>query len=80
MTKVQIKNKVQDYLDNADERILKMVYALLKEYKDTSKTDSLLTATQQAEIEKRWEHYKNGKSKSYTIAEVKQHVKSRLAK
>ena len=40
----------------------------------------MLTTVQQAEIEKRWERYKNGKSKSYTIAEGRQHIKNKLAK
>lgn len=78
MTRVQIKNKVQDYLDHADERILKMVYALLKEYQKTPDSESLMTDAQKVEIDRRWKLHKSGKSKSYTIEEMRQHITAKL--
>jgi len=74
MTTIKIRQKVYDYISNADERILKVVYAMLKEYEDTPGEKSVLTEKQYELIEKRWKNHKNGKSKSYTIEQVKQRL------
>jgi hypothetical protein len=71
MTTLKIRQKVFDYINNADERILKAVYAMLKEYEDTPGGKSALSEKQYEIIEKRWKNHKSGKSKSYTIEEVK---------
>ncbi len=80
MTTVKIREKVHSIIDNADERILKVVYAMLREYEKTETATSLLTEEQQKEVDRRWENHKSGKSKSYTIDEVNKYVKARLKK
>ncbi|MBI2269394.1 MAG: addiction module protein [Bacteroidetes bacterium] len=80
MTAVKIREKVHSIIDNADERILKVVYAMLKEYEKVEAEPSLLTEEQKDEVDRRWENHKSGKSKSYTIDEVNKHVKARLKK
>lgn len=77
MTSVKIRQKVYDYIEHADERILKAVYAMLKEYGDEPDVKSGLSEGQYREIEKRWQNYKNGKHKSHTLEEVKQRLQKR---
>ena len=80
MTAVKIRQKVHSIIDNTDERILKVVYAMLKEYEKAEAESSLLTDEQREEVDRRWKNHKNGKSKSYTIDEVNKYVKARLKK
>ncbi len=80
MSAVQIRKKVFDYITNADERILKAVYAMLKEYENAPAPKSMLSEEQYKEIDKRWKHHKSGKSKSYKIEEVRQYLKSTMKK
>ena len=39
---------------------------------------SKMTTEQKAEIDRRWELHKKGKSKSYTIDEVRKHISDSL--
>lgn len=72
MSTIKIRKKIQDYIEHADERILKMVYAMLTKYEKTEYSESVLTEEQQLEIDRRWENHKSGKSKSYSLEETKQ--------
>lgn len=78
MTALKIREKAHSIIDNADERILKVVYAMLKEYEKVEAEPSMLTEEQNEEMDRRWERHKSGKSKSYTIDEVNKSVKMRL--
>ncbi|MCC6690634.1 MAG: addiction module protein [Bacteroidia bacterium] len=80
MTTVQIRKMVHAIIDNSDDRILKVVYAMLKEYEKVESAPSLLTEEQKKEIDRRWENHKTGKSKSYTIQEVDKYFKVRFKK
>ena len=80
MTTIKIRQKVHSLIDNADERILKMVYAMLKEDEKEEIASSLLTDEQWAEIDHRVKLHKAGKSKSYTIDEVIKYAKGHLKK
>jgi putative addiction module component (TIGR02574 family) len=80
MTTIKIREKVHNIIDNADERILKVVYAMLKEFEKTETTISSLTDEQQEEIERRWKNHKSSKSKSYSLDEVNKLVKGMLKK
>ncbi len=80
MTTIKIREKVHSIIDNADDRILKVVYAMLREYEKVETTTSMLTEEQKEEIDNRWENHKSGKSKSYTIDEVSKYVAARLKK
>ena len=74
MTTVKIRQKVFEYINHADERILKVVYAMLKEYEETPEEKSMLSDKQYELIEGRWKKHKNGKSKSYSLEEIKQRL------
>jgi hypothetical protein len=80
MTTVKIREKVFEYINHADDRILKAVYAMLKEYEDSPAQKSVLTDEQYKEMERRLRNHKNGNSKSYSMDEVKLHIKKKLLK
>src|SRR5580698_9872577 len=80
MTTVKIHEKVYEYINQADDRIPKAVYAMLKEYENTTTQKSLLSDEQYNEMEKRLKNYKSGKGKGYTMEQVRQHVKKQLVK
>lgn len=74
MTTVKMRQKVVDYITNADDRIVKAVYAMLKEYEESPSEKSALSEKQYQDIENRWKKYNGGKSKRYTIEEVRQRL------
>ena len=80
MTAIKIRQKVHSIIDNADDRILKVVYAMLKEYEKAETEPSILSDKQKSEVDRRWNNHKNGKSKSYSIDEVNKFVTARLNK
>ncbi len=80
MTAIKIRQKVHSIIDNSDDRILKVVYAMLKEYAKAEVESSILSDEQKIEIDRRWNNHKNGKSKSYSIEEVNKFVAARLKK
>jgi hypothetical protein len=68
MTVVEIKNKLHQQIDTSDERLLKMIYALVKEYKEEG--DDIDEARMTLIMEER-ERYLAGEGKSYSWEEVK---------
>lgn len=47
---------------------------MLKEYEDAPGGKTMLSEKQYEAIEGRWKNHKNGKSKSYSLEEVKQRL------
>jgi putative addiction module component (TIGR02574 family) len=80
MTSLKIRKKVIDIVEHADDRILKVVYAMLTEYEKCEPSSSRLTTEQRAEIDKRWENHLSGKSKSYCIEQVEKSAKACLVR
>lgn len=76
MTSTAMRDRVHKYVDEVDIKFLKAVYQLLEIY---HQNNSLLTANEQkVEIEKRSKLYKEGKIKSYTLAEARKRIKQKL--
>lgn len=73
MTTTAIRKKVHQYIDEADIKVLEVVYQLLEVFRQTN--SSVLTTEQQKEVLKRSALYKAGKTKGYTIAEARKRVK-----
>ncbi|MFI5195959.1 MAG: hypothetical protein ACHQD8_02625 [Chitinophagales bacterium] len=69
MTVVEIKNKLHQQIDHGDEKLLKMIYALIKEYKEEEE-DDIDEARKNLVMEER-ERYLAGIGKSYSWEEVK---------
>jgi hypothetical protein len=77
MTTTTIRTKVHKYIDEADSNVLEVVYKLLEVYRQNN--TSLLSEEQQKEVLKRSALYKAGKTKGYSLAEVRKRVKQKLA-
>ena len=77
MTTTAIRIKVHKYIDEADSRVLEVVYQLLEVYRQSN--SGLMTDEQQKEILKRSALYKAGKIKGYSIAEARKRVKQKLS-
>lgn len=77
MTTSAIRIKVHKYIDEADAKVLDVVYQLLEVYRQGN--SSLLTDEQQREVLSRSESYKAGKTKGYSISEARKQVKQKLA-
>jgi hypothetical protein len=76
MTTTAIRTKVHKYIDEADSNVLEVVCKLLEVYRQSN--SSLLTDEQQKEVIKRSALYKAGKTKGYSLAEVRKRVKNKL--
>lgn len=77
MTTLQIKKKVHDLVENADERLLKMVYVLMKEYKATGYE---FTAEEIQETYRHSKELKTGKVKGVSLDEALKRVRRSLKK
>jgi len=77
MTTTAIRTKLHKYIDEADTKVLEVVYQLLEIYRQSN--SSLMTEEQQKEILKRSALFKAGKIKGYSIAEARKHVKQKLS-
>lgn len=77
MTTTTIRTKVHKYIDEADSNVLEVVYKLLEVYRQNN--TSILSEEQQKEVLKRSALYKAGKTKGYSLAEVRKRVKQKLA-
>lgn len=77
MTTSALRTKVHKYIDEADAKVLDVVYRLLEVYRQQH--SSLLTDEQQAEVLRRSELYKAGKTKGLSIAEAREQVKQKLS-
>ena len=76
MTATTIRSKVHKYIDEADLKVLEVVYQLLVVYRQSN--SSLMTEEQQKEVLKRSALYKAGKIKGYSINEARKRVLSVL--
>ncbi len=77
MTTLQIKKKVHDLVENADDRLLKMVYALMTEYESSVYEFS---AEEIKETYRRSKELKSGKVKGLSHDEVIKRAKAVLKK
>lgn len=78
MSTIEIKKSLHKYIDIADEEFLKAIYALIK-YEKSRETFEL-SPEQKKILDERRHNHKNGKSKSYTWEEVKQHARNAFRK
>ena len=77
MTTTAIRTKVHKYVDEADIKVLEVVYQLLEVYRQSN--SSLLTDEQQKEVLKRSALYKAGKMKGYSLAQARKLVKQKIS-
>ena len=77
MTTTAIRSKVHKYIDEADVKVLEVVYQLLEVYRQNN--TSLITDEQQKEVLNRSALYKAGKIKGYSISEARKQIKQKLS-
>lgn len=70
MENVIIREKLQEYINNGDDRLLKLMYAVAKEYTEIEE-DYELSAEQIAELDIRREKRISGESKGYSWIDAK---------
>ncbi|MCG3167742.1 MAG: hypothetical protein POELPBGB_03537 [Bacteroidia bacterium] len=81
MTTIAIKKELHKAVDNMpDAGFLKAVYALFKEYSQNYNTDFELSPDVKSELDKERKLHKAGKSKSYSVAEVRKIALGKLKK
>lgn len=69
-----LKQELQEYINNGDERLLKMLHAVAREYNDEGDGEYELNAEELSVIEEESEAYWKGKSKAYDWEAVKQMI------
>ena len=73
MATSDLKRRVLDYVQEADEPLLQLMEALAEDYlKKDPKSE--LTQAQWQEVEARWKRHKAGESRSYTWEEVQENI------
>jgi hypothetical protein len=75
MATADLRNKVQEYIHTADERLLKMIKALVETYQG-EEHDSTLSEEHYKKIDERRDQHKKGKTESFTWKEVKENARS----
>lgn len=68
MSIVSIRKELQEYLNDADERFIQLVYGMMQADKSN---DFLLSESERIELDKRIARHKTGASKSLSWDEVK---------
>jgi len=66
-----IKEELHHFIENGDAKLLKMLYAVAKEYTDDEETDYIFSDADIAEFDRRSENIDNGISKTYSWEEAK---------
>lgn len=67
--KSDLKNKVLEYIDSADDRLLHLIQELAESYQKLESID--LTDAQKDELDKRLERYKRDETEFFTWEETK---------
>ncbi|WKK80436.2 addiction module protein [Marivirga arenosa] len=68
MSTITLRKELQEYLNNADERFIQLVYGMMQADKSN---DFLLSESERKKLDKRIARHKKGESKSYSWEEVK---------
>ncbi|WP_438426248.1 addiction module protein [Aquimarina macrocephali] len=72
MGALELRNLISEYVNTADERLLKIVKAVMESYREDEFT---LTEEQYKILDERRERHLKGESKSFTWEEVKQNAR-----
>lgn len=75
MTSATLKQKIHQYLDTSDDKMLKIVYSILDEHAKIKNQTSLLNQNQKSELDKRMKLYEAGKMEVYDWSEVYKELK-----
>jgi hypothetical protein len=73
MKTTDIRQLIQDYIHEADDRFVHMVYAMMR----VNQEEEILTKEEKIEIDRRIAIHKNGESKSYSWSEARAMIEKR---
>ncbi len=71
MTSANIRRKLHQYIDKGDDKLIKLIYALAKEYNEEEDFEYELSEDQIKILEERTAKRLNGESKTYSWEEAK---------
>mgnify|MGYP000721093310 CR=1 FL=1 len=74
----ELRKETKKFIDHADERVLRMVYAMLEADARTETTDVYLSADQEAILNEQVALYEKGEMKFSTWEDAKQRIISKL--
>jgi predicted GIY-YIG superfamily endonuclease len=72
MVAAQIREELHEYINHADERVLNLIYGMMR-----ADNDELLTQGQQEDLDERIARHKSGESKSYSWSEARAQIEKR---
>lgn len=73
MGAAQIREELHQFINRADERVLSLIYGMMKADIEME----ALTQEQEADLDKRIARHKNGDSKSYSWSEARTQIENR---
>lgn len=76
MSTLDLKQSVLAYINEADDRLLKLIKALAESYHEGAEEDFTLSDEQYKMIDKRRKAHLKGESKSHTWEQVKQNARN----
>lgn len=75
MESTKIKERLHQYIESGDDRLLKMMYAIAREYNDEQPDEEYVFSPEElALFERRRMAYLNGESKAYSWEESKKMI------
>lgn len=74
---IELKNRIIHLVENADDRLLRMLNALIESYQSN---ESSIPEWHYEELDKRREKHLNGSSKSYTWEEAQNKIQKAVRK
>lgn len=79
MTTRALKKKLHHFIDESDNKILKVVHVILEEHSRLkSKNESGLSEEDIEELDLRWDEYKKGKAKTFSLNDTLTDVNKKL--
>ncbi|MBK6834956.1 MAG: addiction module protein [Bacteroidetes bacterium] len=74
-----LKKEIHLAIDHTkDNEILEAVYTILRKSAKDEEEQITLSAEDIKELDRRWDSYKNGKSKTYTLEEAKKEIRKKI--
>ena len=65
-----LRERVQGYVNTADDRLLRLIEALAVSYQEEDKSEQELNNVHKKELDRRLQRYANGKMKFYSREEI----------
>lgn len=74
MGTTEIRDRLHQYIDDGDDKLLKLMYAIAKEYNDDDDNEYTMSPEEIAEMDRRRNNRLNGSSKTYSWDTAKEMI------